>query len=78
MPWRSADSRPGAGKIQNKPRTFSNIRTKESAQKTLGAYKKDGNPAGRGQVKDNLTIKTNNDGPWKRRRTLVEKLVKFK
>ena len=28
------DSKGGAGKIQNKPRTFSNIRTKESAQKT--------------------------------------------
>ena len=51
---------------------------KESAQKTLGAYKKDGKPAGRGQVKGNMTIKTNNDGSWKRRRTLVEKLVKSK
>ena len=29
------DSKGGAGKIQIKPRTFGNARTKESAQKTM-------------------------------------------
>lgn len=70
------DSRAGLGKYKTSLVYFVGPERKYS--KHARGMQKNGKLAGRGRNQDNLGIKTNNDGSWKRKRTFMEKLVTSK